>query len=183
MRIYFRGNLYGCNQATAFVEDKGKIIFIGSDKEALKYSGEQIDLNNKYVYPGFNDSHMHLVNYGQSLKNVLLEKHTNSLKALLEELKKYLVKGQWLIGRGWNHDYFTDEQRFPTRKDLDMISEEEPIVITRTCGHILVANSKAIELANITSEAVEGGYFDLDAGLFQENALYFIYDTINQPNI
>ena len=26
MRIYFRGNLYGCNQATAFVEDKGKII-------------------------------------------------------------------------------------------------------------------------------------------------------------
>ena len=50
MRIYFRGNLYGCNQATAFVEDKGKIIFIGSDKEALKYSGEQIDLNNKYVY-------------------------------------------------------------------------------------------------------------------------------------
>ncbi|MFQ9889675.1 MAG: amidohydrolase family protein [Streptococcus sp.] len=90
MRIYFRGNLYGCNQATAFVEDKGKIIFIGSDKEALKYSGEQIDLNNKYVYPGFNDSHMHLVNYGQSLKNVLLEKHTNSLKALLEELV-YLV--------------------------------------------------------------------------------------------
>ena len=82
MRIYFRGNLYGCNQATAFVEDKGKIIFIGSDKEALKYSGEQIDLNNKYVYSGFNDSHMHLVNYGQSLKNVLLEKHTNSLKAL-----------------------------------------------------------------------------------------------------
>ena len=183
MRIYFRGNLYGCNQATAFVEDKGKIIFIGSDKEALKYSGEQIDLNNKYVYPGFNDSHMHLVNYGQSLKNVLLEKHTNSLKALLEELKKHLVKGQWLIGRGWNHDYFTDEQRFPTRKDLDMISEEEPIVITRTCGHILVANNKAIELANITSEAVEGGYFDLDAGLFQENALYLIYDTIPQPTI
>ena len=183
MRIYFRGNLYGCNQATAFVEDKGKIIFIGSDKEALKYSGEQIDLNNKYVYSGFNDSHMHLVNYGQSLKNVLLEKHTNSLKALLEELKKHLVKGQWLIGRGWNHDYFTDEQRFSTRKDLDMISEEEPIVITRTCGHILVANSKAIELANITSEAVEGGYFDLDAGLFQENALYLIYDTIPQPTI
>ena len=50
MRIYFRGNLYGCNQATAFVEDKGKIIFIGSDKEALKYSGEQIDLNNKLLY-------------------------------------------------------------------------------------------------------------------------------------
>ena len=49
----FPGKFYTvCNQATAFVEDKGKIIFIGSDKEALKYSGEQIDLNNKYVYPG-----------------------------------------------------------------------------------------------------------------------------------
>ena len=42
--------LYGCNQATAFVEDKGKIIFIGSDKEALKYSGEQIDLTEQRVY-------------------------------------------------------------------------------------------------------------------------------------
>ena len=41
MRIYFRGNLYGCNQATAFVEDKEKLSLSEVISEALKYSGEQ----------------------------------------------------------------------------------------------------------------------------------------------
>ncbi|WRK53070.1 amidohydrolase family protein [Coprobacillaceae bacterium CR2/5/TPMF4] len=156
MKIYYNGNLYGHKKATAFVEKHGKIIFIGNDDEALKYNGDSIDLKKKYVYPGFNDSHMHLVNYGQSLRNLLLENHTDSLADLLGELQRNLLPGKWLVGRGWNHDYFKDVSRFPTRKDLDSISKEDPIVITRACGHILVANSKAIELANIHDQEVEG---------------------------
>ncbi|MFQ9889674.1 MAG: hypothetical protein ACLRWM_04290 [Streptococcus sp.] len=64
-------------------------------------------------------------------------------------------------------------------KRFNMISEENPIVITRTCGHILV-NSKAIELANITVKQSRR-YFDLDAGLFKK-MLYLIYDN-PQPTI
>lgn len=183
MKVYFRGNIYGHKQATALVEEDGKIIYVGDDLGALKYPGEKIDLNQKFIYPGFNDSHMHLVNYGQSLKNVQLEKYTDSLLALLNELKKHLVKNKWLIGRGWNHDYFNDIDRFPTRQDLDKISSSEPIVITRACGHVLVANSCAIKIANITNEVIEGGSYDLQAGLFKENAMQLIYNKIPNPTI
>ena len=66
---------------------------------------------------------------------------------------------------------------------MDSISKEEPIVITRTCGHVLIANSKAIELANINNVEVEGGAYNLETGLFEENATYLINDIIPSPSI
>jgi len=182
MKIYCHAHIYD-SDATAFIEDNGKIVFVGSDDEAFQYDGEKVDLKGKYVYPGFNDSHMHVVNYGKSLKNVLLTEHTSSLKGMLEELKKHVKIGQWLIGRGWNHDYFQDVQRFPTREDLDSVSQDVPIVITRTCGHVCVANSKAIELANINGQEVNGGSYDVETGLFRENATFLMYDALPQPTV
>ena len=113
---------------------------------------------------------MHVVNYGQFLSSVSLYEHTTSLQDVLDTLKENLVEGKWLKGRGWNHDYFKDVSRFPTKEDLDSISKDEPIVITRTCGHVLVANSRAIELAHIDNVEVEGGAYNLETGLFEENA-------------
>ena len=55
--------------------------------------------------------------------------------------------GAWLMGRGWNQDYFTDVDRMPNRYDLDRVSTEVPICATRACGHCLVVNSKALEIA------------------------------------
>lgn len=182
MKVFYNANIYNSHHH-AFVEDEGKIIYMGSSEDAFKYDGEHIDLNNKYVYPGFNDSHMHLVNYGQFLSRVSLVEHSSSLKEMLDELKRNLKKDKWLIGRGWNHDYFKDVSRFPTKQDLDGISKDEPIVITRTCGHVLVANSKAIELANIGDMEVEGGAYNLETGLFEENATYLINNIIPKPTI
>lgn len=182
MKIFYNANIYN-NNNNAFVEDEGKIIFVGDNEDALKYKGEHIDLNHQFVYPGFNDSHMHLVNYGQFLSRVSLVEHTSSLKDMLDELRKNLKKDKWLIGRGWNHDYFKDVSRFPTKDDLDSVSKDEPIVITRTCGHVLIANSKAIELANIDNVEVEGGAYNLETGLFEENATYLINDIIPKPTI
>ena len=84
---------------------------------------------------GFNDSHMHLLNYGYTLSMAGLSEHTSSMREMLEHLRKFDGEermrqadsseqdwGQrWLLGRGWNQDYFTDEQRFPTRWDLDKV--------------------------------------------------------------
>ena len=182
MKVFYNANIYNTKHH-AFVEDEGKIIYVGSETEAKTYDGEHVDLNGKYVYPGFNDSHMHLVNYGQFLSRVSLVEHTSSLKDMLEELERNLKKGKWLIGRGWNHDYFSDVSRFPTKQDLDSISVDEPIAITRTCGHVLVANSKAIELAEIDNKEIEGGAYNLDTGLFEENATYLINDIIPKPTI
>ena len=54
----------------------------------------------------------------------------------------------------WNHDYFNDVNRFPTKDDLDEISTEYPICIIRAC-----LNSKALEFLNKNLQ-IEGGQFD-----------------------
>ena len=92
-------------------------------------------------------------------------------------------------GRGFNHDYFADERRFPTRWDLDSVSTEHPICITRACGHICVVNSKALEVLGITKDTpqVAGGSFALDEngepnGQFFENAVAVVYAGIPEPD-
>lgn len=184
MEIYINGNVFDREYTIhdGFVVENGKFIYIGNKEEALTYAGTVIDLHGHYVLPGFNDSHMHLVGYGQSLKNLSLVSYSDSLHNVLQYVASNLPSDGWLVGRGWNQDYFQDEKRYITRNDLDSISKSIPICLTRACGHILVANSKAISLACIP-ESLEGGSIDLEKGIFKENALACIYEVIETTNI
>lgn len=183
-------------KAQALAINEGKFYKIGSNEEILKLKDENttiIDLHNKMVLPGFNDSHMHLVNFGYSLQMVDLSKCL-SMEELINKSKEFinninLPQGKWLIGRGWNQDFF-HENLFPTRYDLDKISTKYPICLSRACGHIIIVNSKAIELANINRNTpqIEGGKFDIDetgapVGIFRENAVKMIYSIIPSPSI
>ena len=112
---------------------------------------------------------MHVLGYGYSLKMIDLAKKTSSLKEMKNEISKYinsnkLRENEWICARGWNHDYFSDVNRFPTKDDLDEISTDYPICIIRACGHVCVVNSKALQLANINKDTlqIEGGQFDID---------------------
>ena len=112
--------------------------------------------------------------------------------AMVDMGRRYLEKhpltaGQVLVGRGWNQDSFTDEKRMPTRQDLDRITTDFPVIFTRACGHILCANSKALQLAGIGRDtaAVQGGEICRDGdgvpnGLVSENAISQI-DVIIPP--
>lgn len=158
----------------AFAEEDGVFTAVGSDGDVLALaapSDRLVDLGGRFVCAGFNDSHMHLLNFGQSLHSAQLARHTDSLSSLLSCLRAYLTahpprEGQWLRGRGWNQDYFTDVRRMPDRHDLDGISSEIPILITRCCGHCCVANTRALELAGITAEtaAPSGGAIGMEDG-------------------
>ena len=127
----------------AFAVEDGKFVFAGSSAEAdaLAAAGDKVvDLGGKFVCSGFNDSHMHLLNYGSSLLKAQLAAHTESLEDMLACLDTFQKEhprkdGAWLMGRGWNQDYFTDVNRMPNRYDLDRVSTEVPICATRACGH------------------------------------------------
>ena len=126
----------------AFAVEDGKFVFAGSSAEAdaLAAAGDKVvDLGGKFVCSGFNDSHMHLLNYGSSLLKAQLAAHTESLEDMLACLDTFQKEhprkdGAWLMGRGWNQDYFTDVDRMPNRYDLDRVSTEVPICATRACG-------------------------------------------------
>ena len=175
MKIVFKNGLVwtgdGLN-ASSFVVEDGKFAYVGNDE--ISGADESVDLKGAFVCPGFNDSHMHLLGYGRVLSQVDLREHSGSLEEMLAYLKtRIVVSGQWLIGRGFNQDYFKDGARLPSRSDLDEVSRDVPVVLTRVCGHMCVANSKALELAGIA------GYED---GRFYDNDMRLIFDRIPQPS-
>ena len=175
----------------AFAVEDGRFVFAGSETDA-PVCDETVDLNGRFVCPGFNDSHMHLLNFGQSLTMAELAAHTDSLSALLAYLRRFAAalpagEGRWIRGRGWNQDYFTDVRRMPDRLDLDTVSTEVPVVIIRCCGHCLSVNSKALELCGITADTPcpEGGRIGMahgePNGIFWDDAMRLIYDRLPLP--
>lgn len=194
--IYYNGKIYTGQLplAEAFVVEGDKFIFAGSNEDALALfneGDEKIELGGNFVCAGFNDSHMHLLSFGQALNNAALHEHTGSLKDMVEYLKAFCKENSqrpWIVGRGWNQDYFEDEKRMPTRYDLDKASKDQPICAVRACGHALAVNSKALELLNFGDEIpqIEGGEIGMENGepngLFFDNALELVYNAIPAPS-
>ena len=159
----------------AFLVEDGVITAVGPDSEILALADPDtvcIDMEGRFICPGFNDSHLHLLSFGQTLHAAQLAKHTGSLSGLLRYLGEFAMthppRGNgWLRGRGWNQDYFSDTSRMPNRADLDAISTQFPIMITRACGHCCVVNSRVLEIAGITQDSVspDGGTIGMENGV------------------
>ena len=158
----------------AFTVEDGRFRRVGTTEEIRAELGagdEVVDLGGSFVCPGFNDSHMHLLGLGSVLRTAQLGAHTGSLAEILDYLRTYLAahrpgEGQWLLGRGWNQDLFADVRRMPDRHDLDSVSRDVPIMLTRACGHCCVLNSRALACAGIGPDtAVSGGAVGMADGV------------------
>ena len=175
----------------AFGVEDGVFFFVGSDADAQGMDAQiRVDLKGQFVCPGFHDSHMHLLNFGQTLSMGQLHKHTKSLEDMIDCLRGVAPgRGGWIMGRGWNQDYFEDVHRLPNRYDLDRVSLEHPVCAVRACGHGLVVNSKALELLGITAHTPvpEGGQIPLEDGTpngqFFDNAMDLVYSQIAVPEL
>ena len=136
----------------------GKVMAVGSTKEINKFRGdatEVIDLKGKTILPGLFDSHLHMIFSGVALQIINLrtppmKSIADMAKAVGEKVKK-AKPGEWIIGRGWDQVKLA-EHRNPTRYDFDKVASNNPVYLTRTCGHLAVVNSKALEIAGITKD-------------------------------
>ncbi|MBN2794815.1 MAG: amidohydrolase [Clostridia bacterium] len=170
------------------IKDK-KIFSVGNDDAILQLKTENtqlIDLKKQHVFPGFNDSHMHLMGYGAALMQIDLSS-AKSISDVIDLSKAFIEennipKNSWVLGRGWNQDYFTNRE-MPTYEALDQISTEHFIFLRRTCGHVATVNSKVLNTFNLKKEftSIDGGeYYD---GIFKENALELILREIPEPTL
>ncbi|MCF6276011.1 MAG: amidohydrolase family protein, partial [Robiginitomaculum sp.] len=118
----------------------------------IKYK-KIIDLKGAYLYPGFVDSHAHLLGIGLREMTLNLE-GTASIKTLQKTLAAEVAKtpkGETVYGRGWIETHWP-EDRFPTRQDLDAVSPDNPVLLQRSDGHAMVINSAALKVAGITKD-------------------------------
>jgi len=177
--------------ATAFAVKEDKFLGVGSYKDMKKYISpdtELIDLQQKRVVPGFNDSHMHYLGYCMERAKADL-RGTKSISQLQQRLREHTSSSPWILGSGWNDTYF-EEMRIPNRYDLDQVYPDRPVFLSRICYHICVVNSKALELAGIGPDTKdpEGGKIDRDpitnqpTGILRENAVYLVFNMIPKPS-
>jgi predicted amidohydrolase YtcJ len=103
-----------------------------------------------------------------------------SVRQLQQRLRQVAARkptNAWITARGFDEEKFR-EKWLPTRLDLDKAVSDQPVLITRVCGHLSVANTKALKLANITRNTtqIEGGKIEKDpktgepTGVLLENA-------------
>jgi len=178
--------------AQAVLIHDDRIAAIGTNEEIIsKAPGvEKIDAGAGLLLPGFNDSHLHLYSFGRNKHRiqangiVSIDELIARGRDLIDRLKP--PKGSVVSGTGWNQELFTGEKRIPNRHDIDRISTEHAVIVSRVCGHTLCCNSLAMKMAGITQESVrtESGQIELDEngeplGIFGEGtALYKIRDMI-----
>ena len=176
--IYLGGPIITINDAQPLAEavavKDGIILAVGSAAEVLTTAGDttrRVDLEGQTLLPGFVDSHGHAYMMGLQARSANLlpapDGSGNSIADLQRLLREWvdanpaaIAKAGWIVGFGYD-DSQLQEQRHPTRADLDAVSSELPVIIIHQSGHLGVANSKALELAGISADTADpdGGEF------------------------
>lgn len=181
---------FSSNGCDAIAIDDGRIVGIGrwDDLKSLVQPGtEVIDAGGKTVMPGFNDSHIHIWKVGNLATYMLDVRAAGSLDEMLGMIESYHQNNPdllWITARGFNEAGW-QEGRMPDKNDLDKVVKDKPVYLIRTCAHIAVANSQALELSKITPDTLvpSGGvmYKGSDGkpnGIFSETALGLISKNI-----
>lgn len=193
-KLWYNGTIYTMQkegeQIESLLTKNGRIIAIGTYKELQGKADEAVDLQGSVLYPGFVDSHMHMIGHGDRLRSLDLSnaKSAEEMLGMLYQAKADLSEGEWLIGEGWNENNFPD-QRIPTAKELDEITSM-PIILKRTCRHAALANTKAMKLAGITNETpnpadgtiVRDEYGEA-TGYLLEGAQDLVLDLLGEPSV
>ena len=131
------------------------------------------------IIPGLRDAHMHPVPYALSLLRPTLKDAADLDEVLLRvrNAAALLPAGEPLIAIRLDDEGLL-EQRLPTRHELDLAVDDRPVLVYRYCGHVAIANTRALEAAGIGSVAIDpvGGMLDRDGfgvpnGILRETAI------------
>jgi predicted amidohydrolase YtcJ len=142
-------------RATALLIKGGSIAEIGDDPtivERARKRGEVVDLHGSSVAPGFIDAHIHAFDCALvSLKVSCLPPTVDGLAILKRRMAlraESTPADEWVVGAGYD-DMRLSERRHPSRLDLDEAVPNHPAIVTRSCGHMSVANTRALTIAGV----------------------------------
>jgi hypothetical protein len=190
------------NYAEALAVKDERILAVGTKSDVRRFQGngtKLINLGGKTMLPGFIDGHGHIVDYTLRGDSPDLSpppvSDVSSIEQLVAKMKLAIATnppapGKIALGLGYD-DSLLAEKRHPTRVDLDRISKDVPIMVSHVSGHIVAANSKALELAKITKNTPDpmGGVFQRDAksgepnGVCEEQAGQIFMPFLNLPSV
>ncbi len=171
-----------------------RIAAVGRSADLLREASpraRRIDLQGRLVVPGFNDSHVHLIDGSTQLVEVDLRTSRDAAE-MAARLANYVAtqpKGRWILGGFWDHEAWPDKT-VPTREAIDKATPDHPVFVQRLDGHMGLANSLALKLAGITAATPvpDGGTIVKDArgeptGLLKDNAMALVTRVVPPPDL
>lgn len=190
--IVINSKIWTANPAQPFAEamaiSNDTILAVGTTREILKYknSGTKVmDKPGELVLPGFIDSHLHFLTGGFSLSSVQL-KDAATKDEFIRRIKEFAEKmnpDEWMLEGFWDHKNWGGE--LPTREWIDEFTKDIPVFVSRSDGHMALANTAALKAAGITRETrdVVGGEIERDkkgnpTGIFKDNAMSLVNQHI-----
>ena len=194
--VLLNGNIVTMNKtnprAEALAIKGDTIVAVGSNKEIGKYADKKktkiIDLQGKLALPGFNDSHVHFVYGGHALMSISLDGVTSfgEIQRRVKEKVKDKNEGEWISGRGWDQEILPGK-KWPTKELIDEVAPNNPVSLSRICGHCTLVNSYVLRISGITKDTPNppGGVIVKDprtgepTGILHEKAM----DLIKRPRL
>ena len=184
--VYYNGDILTMKgdkptYVEAVIVKDNKISYTGDAEKAMEIAGvghKMVDLKGKTLLPGFIDGHAHFSFFAtQAIGAQILpppDAGAKDIPTLINILKEWNTPVNrdltgWIFGMGFD-DSILEENRFPTKHDLDQVSNEFPIMIIHISGHFAVVNTRGLELLEITAETK-----DPDGGIIRR-------ENNNEPN-
>jgi predicted amidohydrolase YtcJ len=186
--------------AEAVVIDDGKIMFVGSDADAMaKMTDGTVvkDLGGQLLMPGFIDPHSHFIDsltmsdrVNVSAPPVGPDSNPDQIVATLKAAaaKKDLKPGELLLGWGYDENLMPEGTEL-TRDLLDKAFPDNPVGIIHVSMHGAVINSRAMEKYGYSDGMLTppGGIILRKEdgkslrGLVMETALLPMYEKLPSP--
>lgn len=143
----------------------GKVVFVGSNREALRLRGPRtqiIDLRGRFVTPGFNDNHVHFASAAQFLEfNIMAVGTQREFISRVRDVISGLPKGEWIVGGFWGaYDQWAaasagGQQRESFAPDMSLVESitvDYPMFIRKFDDSQFAANRAALRAAGINPE-------------------------------
>ena len=195
-KVYYNGIIWTGDKdnpsASAILIQGDKVSFVGTDDDVLTRSSdeaEKIDLEGRFVTPGLIDNHVHFMSGGLQLSRVDLRnaKSKKEFQEIIAKADNDLAEGVWIQGGNWDHELWGGQ--YPDRSWIDQVVEDRPVFIDRLDGHMALANSSALALADITKDTQDpiGGIILKDSngeptGILKDQAMGLCSRLIPEPS-
>ncbi len=137
-----------------------RIDAVGKREELEKYCHDKtkvIDLQGRTMTPGLIDTHYHIfLNgfFGETADAAIIQTgidQCRSIEDILNRVREAAAqrpKGTWISMMGYDQNLI-EEKRHITLEELDEAAPHHPVQCMRTCGHISIYNSKALEAIGV----------------------------------
>jgi len=195
-QLYFGGEVYTVDPrrpvADAVAVRDGTIRAVGSQQECRAALGgrfEPVDLRGSALLPGFVDTHLHPLPMVYCDMNVNLRRvrTLEEMQDLFRSAARTASPGRWIVGLDFD-EHTLERPALPTRHNLDAACPDRPALIVKHDGHMVIANTRALEAAGVSDATVDppGGIIDREpdgypAGPFRETASQIPMSVIPVP--